>query len=94
MVEPTTKMGFLIILLKIHAYLRGSMGHLAPEFDLHWFHGFFFKCLIFELFSFTNVDVVTLKTRHLKKIRETDASQIKMQDVPQCFHEFFSMSNL
>ena len=56
-----------------------SMGHLAPLFDLHWFHDFF-RRLIFELFFFTNADVVTIK--HLHKIRETNRGEIKEQDVP------------
>ena len=37
----------------------------------------FFRCLIFDLFFFTNADVATIK-----KIRETDAGQIKVKDVP------------
>ena len=47
----------------------------AGPIDLHWFHEFF-RCLIFDLFFFTNTDAVTIK------IRETDASQIKEQDEP------------
>ena len=42
----------------------------AGPIDLHWFHEFF-----------TNTDAVKIKDRHLKKIREIDASQIKEQDV-------------
>ena len=36
----------------------------------------FFRCLIFDLFFFTNADAVTIKDE-TKKIRETDAGQIK-----------------
>ena len=42
----------------------------------------FFRCLIFELFFFTNADVVTIKDETSKKNCETDADQIKEQDVP------------
>jgi hypothetical protein len=37
---------------------------------------------IFELFFFTNADVVTINHEASKKIRETNAGQIKEQDVP------------
>ena len=38
----------------------------------------FFRCLIFEVFFFTNDDEV----RHLNKIRATNGGKIKEQDVP------------
>ena len=63
-----------------------SMGHLAPQFNLHCFHNFF-RCLIFDLSFFTNDDVLTIKDEtskldHLKKIRETNRGQSKEQDIP------------
>ena len=62
-----------------------SMGHLAPQFDLHCFHNFF-RCLIFDLSFFTNADVVTIKDEtSLNKIHETDAGPIDFH----WFHEFF-----
>ena len=50
------------------------MKKLVQPIDLHWFHDFF-RCRVFDLFFFT-------KVYDLKKIRETDASPIKEQDVP------------
>ena len=69
------------------SYLRGILG----QWDILLLNltstGFmrFFRCLIFDFFFFTNVhtDIVTIKDESaIKKIRETDAGQIKEQDVP------------
>ena len=77
---------FLDILSLSFSFLQLKMRHLkkicetnAGPIDIHWFHEF---CLIFDLFFFTNADVVIFKDKTSKKICVTNGGQINEQDVP------------
>ena len=63
------------------------------QWDLQRFHKFSLDVSYLTVTTSAFVKKKSSKMRHLKN-RETNGGQIKKQDVPQCFHEFFSMSNL
>ena len=81
-------------MLNVHGIPVGnvrSMGHLAPWFYLHWFHGFLFRCLIFNWYNISICKKEKLKDETSKK---NFVKPMEVNKTCNSFTNFFSVSSL